>query len=76
MELANHANGIASKGSSVCSRNATVVVTEVIDIILLSLFLKLCNSLFSVRPSFWCSSGNITGFISEVSSKVHIVLLI
>ena len=48
MEQAWWSEGITSDDTSVCSWDTTVVVTEIIDVILLSILLQFCNSLLSI----------------------------
>lgn len=76
VEITSWSRSISSECSSIWSWNSTIIVSQIINIILLSIKFKLSYSLLGIGASSCRSSWRNTSSISDVSSVVHIVLFI
>lgn len=76
MEIIRSAKRSSSQSTLSFAGNTTSIVTEIIDIVLLSLFLQFSKSLLSVRSSGRSDLGNSTRLISQIRSVSLVELFI
>ena len=77
MKISREAHGSSPHGSSALLRNTSLIITKMVNVVFISIALKLSKSLLCVGASKGCLLGrNDTLFISQVSPVLHVELVL